>query len=334
MARIAARAEAEASYAAVGRAARARAARRWPTTAADRITDGHHPRRVAGRRTTPAPTAILCCTRSGRTARAMARFRPSARLIGLSPDPTTVRRADAVVGRRVGAGRGVPHQRRDGVVRRRDRPCSTASSAHGDIVLVLAGAPDRDSGAATDVLRIVRVAVSRARIWSEEAGPPTARRWSCSSTARWTARPGCSSCPGGSTTTTACCATTAAATAARRPTPGRSGWTAGRRPRRPARRPPGGRVRPQLRRQRRAGRRRPPPRPRAGRRRVRVAAVVARLVAADDGRRRGAVAERGRPGRRRRAVHAPDDRRRALGAPAAGHPRRPGGPRARRWSAS
>ena len=29
--------------------------------------------------------------------------------------------------------------------------------AHGDIVLVLAGAPDRHSGAATDVLRIVRV---------------------------------------------------------------------------------------------------------------------------------------------------------------------------------
>ena len=35
--------------------------------------------------------AILCCTRSGRTALAMARFRPAARLIGLSPDPTTVR---------------------------------------------------------------------------------------------------------------------------------------------------------------------------------------------------------------------------------------------------
>ena len=35
--------------------------------------------------------AILCCTRSGRTALAMARFRPLARLIGLSPDPATVR---------------------------------------------------------------------------------------------------------------------------------------------------------------------------------------------------------------------------------------------------
>ena len=35
--------------------------------------------------------AILCCTRSGRTALAMARFRPAARLIGLSPDPATVR---------------------------------------------------------------------------------------------------------------------------------------------------------------------------------------------------------------------------------------------------
>ena len=35
--------------------------------------------------------AILCFTRSGRTARAMARFRPRARMIGMSPDPTTVR---------------------------------------------------------------------------------------------------------------------------------------------------------------------------------------------------------------------------------------------------
>ena len=36
-------------------------------------------------------TAILCCTQSGRTARAMARFRPEATLIGLSPDEKVVR---------------------------------------------------------------------------------------------------------------------------------------------------------------------------------------------------------------------------------------------------
>ena len=35
--------------------------------------------------------AIVCSTRSGRTARAMARFRPATELLGMSPDPHTVR---------------------------------------------------------------------------------------------------------------------------------------------------------------------------------------------------------------------------------------------------
>ena len=69
------------------------------------------------------------------------------------------------------------------------------------------------------------------------------------------------------------------------------------------------------------------------RRRVRDAAVVARLVAGHDGRRRRARHPR-RPGRRRRALHAPADRRRALAPAAAGDPRAPGAPRAWRWSAS
>ncbi len=101
-------------------------------------------------------SAILCCTRSGRTARAMARFRPSARLVGLSPYPRTVnaltlswgvesllveeyRTAEEMVWFAVETA--VHH----GLV------------AHGDLVLVLAGAPDQHSGAATDVLRIVQV---------------------------------------------------------------------------------------------------------------------------------------------------------------------------------
>ena len=74
---------------------------------------------------------------------------------------------------------------------------------------------------------------------------------------------------------------------------------------------------------------RPAPRARARRRRLRDAAVVARLVARLDGRL-AAAARRRRPGRRGRAVHAPDDRRRALGAAAVAHPRRRGGPRDRR----
>jgi pyruvate kinase len=105
-------------------------------------------------------TAILCCTRSGRTARAMARFRPAARMIGLSPDPSVVRS--------LGLSWGVEPLEVD-VYGTTDEmvwfavetALRAALVAPGDTVLVLAGAPDpvrpRLAGAATDVLRIVRV---------------------------------------------------------------------------------------------------------------------------------------------------------------------------------
>ena len=93
---------------------------------------------------------------------------------------------------------------------------------HGDIVLVLAGAPDRHSAAATDVLRIVQVDMTASahlvgggrprRRAAGRAGPrldgPLGRAAQAVAPAR-RAR-------------TACCATTGAATAARRRTPGRS----------------------------------------------------------------------------------------------------------------
>jgi pyruvate kinase len=99
--------------------------------------------------------AIVCCTRTGRTARAMARFRPGARLIGLSPDLRTVGAlalswgvepvlveefgpSDEMVARAVAAV--VDH----GLVDR------------GDIVLVLAGTTGGHRAASTDVLRLVR----------------------------------------------------------------------------------------------------------------------------------------------------------------------------------
>jgi pyruvate kinase len=100
--------------------------------------------------------AILCCTRSGRTALAMARFRPSARLIGLSPDPATVRALALAWG--VTALQVETYTTTDELV------WFAIESAvrhglvnYGETVLVLAGAPDRPSGAATDVLRLVRV---------------------------------------------------------------------------------------------------------------------------------------------------------------------------------
>jgi pyruvate kinase len=105
-------------------------------------------------------SAILCCTRSGRTARAMARFRPSARLIGLSPDPGVVRAMALSWG--VEPVQVELYGTTDEMVW---FAVETALQAglieRGDVVLVLAGAPDpirpRPAGAATDVLRIVHV---------------------------------------------------------------------------------------------------------------------------------------------------------------------------------
>ncbi|MGA7758323.1 MAG: pyruvate kinase [Ilumatobacteraceae bacterium] len=105
-------------------------------------------------------SAILCCTRSGRTARAMARFRPAARMIGLSPHPSVVRS--------LALSWGVEPVEVD-IYGSTDEmvwfAVETALGAdlieRGDTVLVLAGAPDHDrprpADAATDVLRIVRV---------------------------------------------------------------------------------------------------------------------------------------------------------------------------------
>jgi pyruvate kinase len=100
--------------------------------------------------------AILCCTRSGRTALAMARFRPSAQLIGLSPDPVTVRA--------LALSWGVTSLQVETYTTTDELVWFAVESAvqhglisSGQTVLVLAGAPDRASGASTDVLRIVRV---------------------------------------------------------------------------------------------------------------------------------------------------------------------------------
>jgi pyruvate kinase len=99
--------------------------------------------------------AIVCCTRSGSTARAMAAVRPQCRLLGASPSLATARQLalswgveplvveeystiDEMVWCVVEAA--VAH----GVVK------------HGDTIAVLAGAPGLAAGT-TDVLRVVGV---------------------------------------------------------------------------------------------------------------------------------------------------------------------------------
>jgi pyruvate kinase len=98
--------------------------------------------------------AILCCTRTGRTARAMARFRPRAPLLALSPKDTTACALSLSWG-------VVPIQMSDSSSTDELVWLAVETAVHagrlqpGATVIVLAGAPDRPSTAATDVMRVV-----------------------------------------------------------------------------------------------------------------------------------------------------------------------------------
>ncbi len=154
MSRIAERAEQEAGYSQwadrLGRVQR----QRWgdlsdPVTAA--LT---HAASQAARDVDAA--AILCCTRTGRTARARARFRPEAALIGLSPDRRTVNSMALSWG--VDPIEVGTYTTTDEMVWFAVETALHQGRVHrGDTVLVLAGAPDRPAVAAADVLRIVSV---------------------------------------------------------------------------------------------------------------------------------------------------------------------------------
>jgi pyruvate kinase len=154
MARVAERAERDANYAQwadqLGRQQRTS----FPQ-GPDRITMAIT--HAAGLAATDAGAdAILCCTRSGRTALAMARFRPTARLIGLSPDATTVRALALSWG--ITSLQVSTYTTTDELVWHAVEAAVHNELVHsGETVLVLAGAPDRPSGASTDVLRIVRI---------------------------------------------------------------------------------------------------------------------------------------------------------------------------------
>jgi pyruvate kinase len=154
MVRVAERAEIEASYTQWGRRLARIQRQQWP--------DGPHRitmaiTHAAGLAAVDAgASAILCCTRTGRTAQAMARFRPTPRLLGLSPDPATVRALAlswGVTPLQIGNYRSTDELVWFAV----DTAVRGGYIRAGEVVLVLAGAPDRPSGASTDVLRIVTV---------------------------------------------------------------------------------------------------------------------------------------------------------------------------------
>ena len=155
MRRIAVRAEVEASYSAWGTRLGRLQRRQWPD-GPDRITMAIT--HAAGLAAVDAGAdAILCCTRTGRTARAMARFRPTPALIGLSPDPQALRTMTLSWG--VTPLAVDTYRSTDELVWYAiETAVKQGLVMVGQVVLVLAGAPDRIGGAATDVLRIVRVA--------------------------------------------------------------------------------------------------------------------------------------------------------------------------------
>ena len=154
MARIAERAEAEASYTQWG----------MRLGQVQRGSDAQGPVRITQALTHAAwlaatdagADAIICCTRSGATVRAMARYRPTPRLIGMSPDDATVRSMTM--------SWGVIPQKVDEYASTDQMVWCAIEAAvrnglvvKGELVAVLAGAPDQSGGGATDVLRLVRI---------------------------------------------------------------------------------------------------------------------------------------------------------------------------------
>ena len=154
MATIAERAEREAHYrqwaARLGRIQR----QRWDSTS-DRITAAltHAASEAA---VDANASAILCCTRNGRTAKAMARFRPDMKLIALSPDRRTVDKLALTWG--VHSVETPTFGSTDEMIAAAVERAKEEGLVHrGETVLVLAGSPDKDSTTAANVLRIVPV---------------------------------------------------------------------------------------------------------------------------------------------------------------------------------
>jgi pyruvate kinase len=100
-------------------------------------------------------SAIVCCTRSGRTARAVARFRPTCPLVAFSPDPAVQRRLALSWGVEP-LGVDVYTSADEMVWHAVERTVQHGIAAPGDTVVVIAGSPESEESA-SDVLRVVRV---------------------------------------------------------------------------------------------------------------------------------------------------------------------------------
>ena len=156
MARIVERAEAHADYLAWGgRLGRLQRAAELPEHLGVTAAVTHAAWRVA---VELGADAVLCCTRTGLTARAMARFRPTCPLVGFSPEADVVRQLSLSWG-------VLPlpvdwyDSTDDMVWYAVERAVQAGVCSTGDTVVVVAGAPAPDEHAASssDVLRVVQV---------------------------------------------------------------------------------------------------------------------------------------------------------------------------------
>ena len=150
MARIAARAEQFDDH--DGHDERGLVRRRAPSTDAVTVAMAHAARRAAEELSL---AAIVCCTRAGHTARAMAALRPRSRLIGASPSLATARQLALSWG--VEPLVVAEYETIDEMVWCVVEAAVQAGLVeHGDTIAVLAGAPG-SATRTTDVLRVVGV---------------------------------------------------------------------------------------------------------------------------------------------------------------------------------
>ncbi len=99
--------------------------------------------------------AIIACTNSGATARAISRYRPIMPILAATPSPRTARQLSVAWG--ITPLVVERHGTTDDIVRFATEAVVNLGIVHeGDVVAVLVGSPD-DPESATDVLRLVRI---------------------------------------------------------------------------------------------------------------------------------------------------------------------------------
>lgn len=154
MARIVERAEREADYLAWGgRLGKLQRSAEVPESLAITASITHAAWQVAVELNA---AAILCCTRSGLTARAMARFRPPCPVLGFSPDEEAVRQLALSWG--ITPVTTEWYGSSDEIVWHAvERAVRLGAATTGDTVVVIAGAPTPGDTTTSDVLRVIRV---------------------------------------------------------------------------------------------------------------------------------------------------------------------------------